>query len=422
MRARRIVLLSGNERPSLDLAFALDKSLTARRGPTPAFTRASTGTFVNANGLIQSAAINVARFDHDPVGLACRGLLIEEQRTNLLVRSSELDNGSWTKDKAAIGANAVASPDGSISADKLVEDSAAGWHRAYVASAATNSAHTFSIYLKAAERTKALISMSDLSSGDASANIDLSAGTIGLGNFNIGGAWTNGSYSITPAGNGWYRCRITATKGAGSNIACMVFLLNNSNADSYAGDGSSGIYVWGAQLEAGAFPTSYVPTTSAAATRSADVCSISGADFAGFFNATAGALVSESRIANLVGENRGIVQIDSGVNEQHLRHAYGISNGGFYISVRANDTTQFGATAGTAGMAQKLALSYAGSEHAACINGGTVATVTRTAPAGLNRMSIGNLVGGSFYLSGHVARLRYYPKRLTGYQLQQLTR
>jgi hypothetical protein len=81
---------------SLDLQFAADKTLVARKGPTPVFTRASTATFIGSDGLIQSSAVNSPRFDHDPVTLACNGLLIEESRTNLVFPSDTLSTQTRT--------------------------------------------------------------------------------------------------------------------------------------------------------------------------------------------------------------------------------------------------------------------------------------------------------------------------------------
>ena len=112
---------------SLDLAFAADKTLTARKGPTPTFTRASTATFVGSDGLIQSAAINEARFDHDPVTLACKGLLIEEARTNLSLQSGVIvDNFGWD----AINVTAAVSgtgPDGN-NAYQISEAASTAFH------------------------------------------------------------------------------------------------------------------------------------------------------------------------------------------------------------------------------------------------------------------------------------------------------
>ena len=112
---------AGNRRPSLNLNFQggkLDSRVT--------FARSTTGTFVGSDGLIQTAAINTPRFDYDPVTLACKGLLIEEQRVNLLTYSDDFSNAAWTKTNATVTANAVAAPDGTTTADTLTASGANG--------------------------------------------------------------------------------------------------------------------------------------------------------------------------------------------------------------------------------------------------------------------------------------------------------
>jgi len=107
--------VSNPDKLALDLQFAADKTLTARKGPTPAFTRGSSGRFVGSNGLIQSAGNNVARFDHDPVTLACKGLLIEESRTNVALYSGALVIGTGWATDVTPGATSTVSgvgPDG----------------------------------------------------------------------------------------------------------------------------------------------------------------------------------------------------------------------------------------------------------------------------------------------------------------------
>jgi hypothetical protein len=182
-------------------------------------------------------------------------------------------------------------------------------------------------------------------------------------------------------------------------------------------------YIWGIQAETGSFPTSYIPTTTGTLARGADVCNITGDDFSGFYNSTAGTLLSEVMIANLVGDNRGIVQMDDGTNNTIIRNSYGLANGGFHSIIRANAdaSTTLSVVAGTASTIQKRVIAYEGTAFASTTNGGVVATATRTMPVGLNAMRIGNLVGGSFYLSGHIAAIRFYKKRLPNAKLVTLT-
>ena len=406
---------------SLDLQFATDKTLTARKGPTPVFTRANaTATFIGSDGLIQTAIANQARFDHDPVTLACKGLLIEESRTNLLLRSEEFDNVYWSVTRAAISADQTTSPTGATTADKLITDSSVvNNHRIDRASItlALNTAYTISVFAKASEYSGFAIGV-DAGSPVLGVQFSLS----GSGSVTAQLAGYTGT--IQNFGNGWFRCTATFTSSAVfSTHRVYMYLGQNGTTFTYTGDGTSGIFLWGAQLEAGSLPTSYIPTTTASVVRSADVCSITGSDFTNIYNNSAGTLLSEVMIANLIGDNRGIAQIDSGVNDNIIRHSYTFSVGGFNTVLRSSldATTVLSVVAGTASTIQKRITAYEGTSFASATNGGTVATATRTFPVGLNALRIGNIVGGSFYLNGHIAAIRFYKKRLANAKLQTLT-
>jgi hypothetical protein len=215
----------------------------------------------------------------------------------------------------------------------------------------------------------------------------------------------SGVHSATVNGTGAYptRTTLTFTPTAGS----LTLTVTGS--------------VTQAQLEAGSFPTSYIPTTIGPATRSADVCSITAGAFNGFYNQPEGTFFASAMIANLVGENRGIAQIDNGDNLHHIRIVYGNTNGGFHNSVRANDASnQLGNNAGSANVSQKLIISYQGTSYAGTVNGATVTTATRTQPTGLSTLRIGSLTG-PFYVGGHIAAIRYFRKRLPDAKLQSLT-
>ena len=169
-----------------------------------------------------------------------RGLLIEEQRTNLLLYSDQFDNAAWTKTRCSITANNATSPEGVANADKLVEDgTAASTHPVSQAVTVTAAAQTASCYLKAAERTWAQINLTG--TANAFANFNLATGAIGT----IGAAATA---TITAIANGWYRCTITSTTAAGANTFA-IYPATGDNVISYNGDGVSGLYVYGAQLE-----------------------------------------------------------------------------------------------------------------------------------------------------------------------------
>jgi hypothetical protein len=178
-------------------------------------------------------------------------------------RSQEFDvGGIWAQSEITISANAVVAPDGTLTADKLVEPAAAGHPHIYEGATLTNVPHTWSIYAKAGERNWLWIRAQGT---DILPYVwfDLATGTVGTTNVGITSA------SMEELGDGWYRCIVTRTPAAGGGY--FVIGMSDQDADTnYTGDGTSGLYIWGAQLEAGAFATSYIPTTGASATRNAD--------------------------------------------------------------------------------------------------------------------------------------------------------
>ena len=239
-------------RPTLDLNFAATKRLD----PRITYTRDSTGTFVGADGLIQSAAVNQARFDHNPLTGESLGLLVEEARTNISIYSETPTDASWALSNCSVTANAFLAPNGTVTAGKVVENTATAEHSLVTPNASGSGAFTASVYLRAAERTEAQFLMSDFATGGVFIDINLSTGT---STTSVTGGWTSTSSSATAAGNGWYRVSVTGTRGGSGTIRAQI-LPKLSGSTTYTGNGTSGIFIWGAQLEAGSFPTSYIPT------------------------------------------------------------------------------------------------------------------------------------------------------------------
>jgi hypothetical protein len=230
---------------------------------TPTFTRASTATYFDSGtGLIMSAAVDTPRFELE-------GLLIEEERLNQQIRSQEFDHAAWTNDASSITANAATAPDGTMTADKLVENSGVGPHRvkdAYNLDTASVP-HTGSLFVKAAERFNlafGLFNNTDLTW--ATARVDYSNGTMIVG--------AEPDARVTQYPNNWWRVEITGTPSTVTNNQIIITLYADDGVTrDYTGNGSSGIYLWGAQVEEGEFATSYIPTTDLQVTRSADYLS-----------------------------------------------------------------------------------------------------------------------------------------------------
>jgi hypothetical protein len=260
--------------PTLDYRFALDRreieaiSLTDKL----TYTGATNGTFVNRAGLIERATTDQPRFDHGPASRQSLGLLVEEQRVNNLVQSENF-SATWTLNAVTVGVS-ITAPNGTTAAQKLEETATTEEHRATQISAggATTAAVTLTVFAKAAERTKVRLAFSNLANwtggGGAAVIFDLSAGTA------VTASSTPTAFSITPFANGWYRCSITGTPTSSLTPTGNIFLYTTAN--TYAGTLGEGIYLWGAQLETGAFPTSYIPTTTTALTRTVDSAVIDG--------------------------------------------------------------------------------------------------------------------------------------------------
>jgi hypothetical protein len=381
--------------PSLDLRFADNKSLVdATTGQNlVTFTRASSGTFVDSAGVLQTATNDVARFDHDPVTGESLGLLVEEQRTNLLLRSEDFST-TWVRFNVNASSNAILAPDGTLTADKLTENDADNFHRIRqgITSGVTG---VFSVFLKAAERTRVNLGTSDT---NLIADFDLSAGSV-----------VSGTGSIEPFGDGWYRCSISATFTTSGSF----LLLRNSSSEFYTGDGTSGIYLWGAQLEAGAFPTSYIPTTTAAATRNASLADLISGTIA---NNIRSFYVEFSSPA--VG-TRGVVSLND--NTANERASVLTSGTDPRLVVQDGGVEQANINGGTvaAGVRTRVAVRINADDFAISINGGAVVTDTSGTLPTVDRLMFGRTQAGE-YLNGRIARFTGWSQLLSNATLQTL--
>jgi len=196
---------------------------------------------------------------------SCPALLLEPQRTNLALYSEDFSNAYYGKSGSTITSNTTTAPDGNVTADSIIENTATGFHLISRGTFASGT-NTLSVYAKANTRNFIYVALYNGSS-DFGAYFNLSNGTVG----NID---TGITASIQTAANGFYRCIITYTSAVSVTLSIGIASANGTR--SYTGDGTSGIYIWGAQLEAGAYATTYIPTTTASATRIADTATKTG--------------------------------------------------------------------------------------------------------------------------------------------------
>ena len=425
-------------RPSLDLDFTqevLDPRIT--------FSRGTVGTRVNRNRLIETVSANQPRFDYDPVTGECNGLLIEESRTNLLTYSEDFTNANWSKSQSSIITTSIVAPNGST-AYKLVENTVSGVGHFITQGSITklsNAVLTLTIFAKAAERQYLGLAINSFSTGFGSrygAEFNLGNGTA-RNNDPAQGTYTSGSYSITPYPNGWYRCRITCTTSTDAQTQVRIFTFRDTNqwtsAGSYAGDGTSGLYIWGAQLEQGtsatlaSFPTSYIPTdgTAGGKPRSDDLASMTGTNFSSWYNQTEGTLYASARVNALGGlVFPGIAYVDDGTTGNSM---------GFYVNDAANDTIgleaylsgrlQYGfasTSATTANKLNKVISSYSINNFSSAFDtSGQVQRDIKGSVPTVDRLRIGALRGGIYPLNGTISRFTYYPRKLKDNQLLYLT-
>jgi hypothetical protein len=420
---------SDEEFMSLNLQFSRDKTLIARRGPTPVFTRASTATFVGSNGLIQSAAINAPRFDHDPVTGVCKGLLIEEPRTNLAwyARSTTGSGNLTPPDGSTLTNNFGVAPDGTTTT-ALIADNSIIYSYGIQLNASTrtafaaNSTVCGSIYIRkktsAGYEAQIFLSFAGGEGGSFSryrfnyvTGVALITGELAV---------TSRSVSVLDAGDFW-RISITAAPANGSTQASIQISPASFNTMGVADVTLTGdCEFWGNQVEVGAFPTSLIITSGSPLTRSADVCSVTTA---GWSNAGNDTMLAEYFVRQHI-DNAIILEGGPSVSWLTLS-ASPTSLVNRLLYRHGGTATRFDAApTGNYSLANinKLALT---SGEQLCLNGSLGQAVTSD-PGQLDIstiLSIGRRsdFGGANYLNGPISAIRYYKKRLTNFKLQSLT-
>jgi hypothetical protein len=414
-----------NNFPNLTPTLLLDFANTNRLDPRITFSRASTATYFNSLGVLTTANNNVARFDYNPSTLAAQGLLIEEQRTNLLTYSADFANAAWTKTRSSITSNTIVAPDGTLTGDKLVEDASASASHSIRSTGATisvGSNTSFSVFAKASERTAIVLRVNNAADSIWCA-FNLSTGTVGTAANSGTGSGATGS--IISVGNGWYRCTVSGvTSTTAASVQAIIYPAVSTTDPTntsiiYTGDGTSGIFIWGAQLEAGAFATSYIPTTTTALTRNADVASMTGTNFSSWYNASEGTLFAQSQTAQAYAAGvPARVSIDDGTISNRIAMRNG-NNFSSVVTVSGSPVAGLELTAWNSNIT-KQAIAYKVDDFAYTTNGASVVTDTSGAIPSVNRLGIG-LTGTQNFLNGTISRIAYYPVRVTNAQLQALT-
>ena len=404
--------------PSLKLDFANARALD----PRITFTRASVATYVGKDGLIKTAGENEPRFDHDSITGESLGLLIEEERTNLFEYSGDFTNADWAKFDVSISSNSIIAPDGSTNSYTITEGTANSQHNITDTTTVTGT-KTFSVYAKLASGSRLLrIVDYNATDGAVTARFDLSNGTIDAG--------SDSSAVIKDCGNGWYRCSITTTTTVESNY--YISLCQSDSTFTYTGDGSSSFYIFGAQLEVGSFPTSYIPTSGSTVTREKEFPAIetSSIDFNDFSQGGEGTLVCEFSNAGAIGSDVAVCFSGDTHNGATFVGLGTNSNRNAFNRVRVNGTNTVLSTDSnftTTGF-YKVAFGIGQSRCTLAVKGSSSGVLEDTSVS-YDSTPYTKLVLGcdqtsnssNNMINGTIKSVFYYPTLLTDTQLQTLT-
>jgi hypothetical protein len=351
--------------------------------------------------------LNIPRLDYS--NGTCPSLLVEPQRTNLITFSEQFDNGAWIKNETTISANIATSPSGLQDADKIIPNTNNTGHNVDRNALTVSLNGTASVFLKASGYNKAAIR--SYFTG-AYASFDLVNGTI-LTAVNV-------TAKIENYGNGWYRCSVNDTGSALYGYVLAVLDASSDPTATYIGDGTSGVLAWGAQLEAGSYSTSYIPTTSASVTRNADVISKTG--ISSLIGQTEGTLFVDAYITGKDSSNGSILFATDKVSSGALIRIIYTSTNALRFDVFDGSSFQCLISAGAynVGDRVKVAGGYKNNDFVMYVNGTQIGTdtsgsVPATDTANINTSIYGD-TNGSF-----VNAAALWKTRLTNTQLAQLT-
>lgn len=404
--------------------------LTAALDPSISFSRTPNGTagYFDSTGLYKTAAINVPRFTYNPGTLVADGLYIEEAKNYLFTKSEKFDDAAWTKSAATATADQIAAPDGLTTGDLIKEDATAavGHFLLRAFTGVVSNAYTIPFFAKAKERSRFGLILRDTA---ASANqgrigFNLGSGTVDFAAGALGTYATAGG-GIRQLPNGWYFCWLTVTIGIDTAVEVRAYMLDGVatiGSPAYNGDGTSGLYFWGANPVQGSMPVSYLAADAATVSRSNDLATVSNISW---LNKSAGTIFIECVPygINTSGNNQALISLSDNTTNNYLRLRIDAAG---QIKVDGNGGTPWNSAAIGAAIVpfatQKLAFSWDASSASISRNGAAAvgSGAAFALPAAISQMDIGNLAG-SFFLNGTLRNIRIWNYRKPDAELALLS-
>jgi hypothetical protein len=392
---------------------------TSGSGTVAVYRTPSAGTYLATAG----SAVFDLPFEWDGSGNSL-GIRVEESRVNQATWSQAFNDSNWTSAgvAATVGANATTAPDGTTTADKFQETAVNSNHelRGSFFTIGANVQQTVSLYVKAAERSAGTIVLYDTGfNSQFGCTFDVSVPSVS-NNSTTGPATIAGS-TITDVGNGWYRITVTGNLNGGYTGVHLYLNIFNPGY-SYLGVAGFGYYMWGAQIEPGAFATSPIHTFAATVTRTVDAITLLNTAYP--YSTTVGSLVASSDWPLTTADTlRRAVEISAATTDVHaIRSTTAAVTLEYQNS--AGGAPQALIAAGVASLTgNKAAAAWALNDFAFCVDGGTVGTDTAgtipTITAGSLR--IGSSISAARELCGHVKQITFLKRRATNGELQSKT-
>jgi hypothetical protein len=355
--------------------------------------------------------LNVPRLTYQNGGGGCPSLLLEKQSTNVALYSEALSTSPNVVDSSTATANVYISPDGTQNAMQFTETTVNDRHGFYQYSSVTAQTYTASIFTKQTGR-RYIAFNSDMINGT---NI---ASFFDLQTISVVSSGSGHTCSIQDFGNGWLRLIITFTVISSGSRYSIWGGSTNGTTYSYAGSTSISQTFWGYQLEASSYPTSYIPTTSASATRVADACTKTG-------------------ISSLIGQTEGTmfyqIQRNNTDNDSRLQISDGSTNNWLFVSIESglvprlycnvggvNQFSVYGSSVDNG--FHKVALAYKNNDFKVYIDG--VASITQTSGSvpTCSQLSVANTSPSNDIQSpSKIGQVILFPTRLTNSELASLT-
>jgi hypothetical protein len=381
-----------------------------QRSAATAYTVTTTQPITNYIPVLLTAASGVPRFDHNPISQESLGFLVEEQRTNLVLQSENFGT-TWANTNTNEDLNIAIAPNGTLTAAKLYSTAGNDGYISQAVNLVSATVYTSTVYAKAAGFTSFRI-IQTASGGDRSATFTLT------GDGSTSSVSAGATATIVSVGNGVYRCGITYTATSTGATGFRIY----PQQFGATGDGYSGIFIWGAQLEAGSFPTSYIATVASQVTRAADAASMTGTNFSSWYSQGEGTLYVESLAQDTSAANNKNLRLHDGVSTSNeIWLGSGSPGTSARCQIISSNVTYFDSNLPsqvTANVFGKYAVSFETNNAVLCANGtlGTVDTAVVISSA-INQFTI----LPPSQRAGYYKKISYFPRKLSDAELQEMT-